>query len=157
MAIQVSRLTPVETTPVETQYRRIRTAIPVPESIDLIERLRKVEPRSMLGMPPVVWEQAEGFLIRDPYGNQWIDLTSGIVMANSGHAHPRVIQAIRDQLESQLIFSYAFPTRVPRAGARTPGRDCPTRTRQSHSVFLRDRSHRMLHQPDAKTWIETVC
>ena len=112
MAIQVSRLTPVETTPVETQYRRIRTAIPVPESIDLIERLRKVEPRSMLGMPPVVWEQAEGFLIRDPYGNQWIDLTSGIVMANSGHCHPRVMQAIRDQLESQLIFSYAFPTRV---------------------------------------------
>ncbi len=66
----------------------------------------------MLGMPPVVWEQAEGFLIRDPYGNQWIDLTSGIVMANSGHGHPRVMQAIRDQLESQLIFSYAFPTRV---------------------------------------------
>ena len=112
MAIQVSRLTAVETTPVETHYRRIRTAIPAPESIDLIERLRKVEPRSMLGMPPVVWEQAEGFLIRDPYGNQWIDLTSGIVMANSGHCHPRVMQAIRDQLDSQLIFSYAFPTRI---------------------------------------------
>ncbi len=70
MAIQISGLTPVETTPVETQYRRIRTAIPVPESIDLIERLRKVEPRSMLGMSPVVWEQAAGFLIRDPYGNR---------------------------------------------------------------------------------------
>lgn len=112
MAIQVSHLTPVATTRVETRYRRIRTPIPVPESIDLIERLRKVEPRSMLGMPPVVWERADGFLISDPYGNQWIDLTSGIVMANSGHCHPRITQAIQDQLESQLIFSYAFPTRV---------------------------------------------
>ena len=112
MPIQVSRLRPVPTEPVETRYRRIRTPIPVPESIELIERLRKVEARSMSGMPPVVWHQAEGFLIRDPYGNQWIDLTSGIVMANSGHCHPRVMQAIRDQLDSRLIFTYAFPTKV---------------------------------------------
>ena len=112
MPIQVSSLTPVPTEPVETRYRRIRTPIPVPESIQLIERLRKVEPRSMFGMPPVVWHEAEGFLIRDPYGNQWIDLTSGIVMANSGHCHPRVMEAIRDQLDSRLIFSYAFPTEV---------------------------------------------
>ena len=110
MPIQVSPLTPVPTEAVETRYRRIRTRIPVPESIPLIERLRMVEPRSMFGMPPVVWHQAEGFLIRDPYGNQWIDLTSGIVMANSGHCHPRVMRAIRDQLDSRLIFSYAFPT-----------------------------------------------
>ena len=112
MPIQVSPLTPVPTEAVETRYRRIRTPIPVPESIPLIERLRRMEPRSMFGMPPVVWHQAEGFLIRDPYGNQWIDLTSGIVMANSGHCHPRVMQAIRDQLDSRLIFSYAFPTEV---------------------------------------------
>ena len=112
MPIQVSSLTPVPTEPVQTRYRRIRTPIPVPESIELIERLRKVEARSIHGMPPVVWQQAEGFLIRDPYGNQWIDLTSGIVMANSGHCHPRVVQAIRDQLDSGLIFTYAFPTEV---------------------------------------------
>ena len=112
MPIQVSPLTPVPTEAVQTRYRRIRTPIPVPESIPLIERLRRVEPRSMFGMPPVVWHQAEDFLIRDPYGNQWIDLTSGIVMANSGHCHPRVVQAIRDQLDSRPIFSYAFPTEV---------------------------------------------
>ncbi len=112
MPIRVSSLTPVPTEPVETRYRRIRTPIPVPESIELIERLRKVEARSIHGMPPVVWHQAEGFLIRDPYGNQWIDLTSGTVMANSGHCHPRVVQAIRDQLDSGLIFTYAFPTEV---------------------------------------------
>ena len=41
----------------------------------------------MTAMPPVVWQEAEGFLVRDPFGNQWIDLTSGIVVANAGHGH----------------------------------------------------------------------
>lgn len=112
MGMQVSSLTPVPTTPVQTEYRSIQTPIPVPESLEFLERLRQVEPRSMLGMPPVVWEQAEGFLVRDPYGNQWIDLTSGIIVANAGHSHPRILQAIRDQLDSHMIFSYAFPTRA---------------------------------------------
>ena len=110
--MQVSSLTPVSTAPVQTRYRSIQTPIPVPESVEFLERLRKVEPQSMLGMPPVVWEQAEGFLVRDPYGNQWIDLTSGIIVANAGHSHPRILKAIRDQLDSHMIFSYAFPTRA---------------------------------------------
>lgn len=80
----------------------------------------------MQGMPPVVWAEASGFLIRDAYGNQWIDLTSGIVMANTGHAHPRVMEAIRRQTESPLVFSYAFPTdlrrrALERVAALAPG------------------------------------
>jgi 4-aminobutyrate aminotransferase-like enzyme len=112
MAMYVSDLTPQATPAVATRYRRIRTAIPVPESIERIKRLRAVEPRSMAGMPPIIWHQAEGFLIRDPYGNQWIDLSSGIVVANVGHAHPRILEAIRKQLDSKLVFSYAYPTEI---------------------------------------------
>src|ERR1700728_2154266 len=112
--MQISALDPVPPEPVETKYRRIRTAIPVPESIEVLQRLRQVEPKSMQGMPPVLWGQAQGFQVRDPYGNQWIDLTSGIIVANSGHAHPRIVRAIRDQLDSQLLFTYAFPTDMRR-------------------------------------------
>ncbi len=126
MAMQVSALAPVAARAVQTHYRRIGTPIPVPESIAGLERLRAVEPKSMQGMPPVVWAEASGFLIRDPYGNQWIDLTSGIVMANTGHAHPRVMEAIRKQIESPLVFSYAFPTglrrrALERVAALAPG------------------------------------
>src|SRR5437588_6423818 len=109
MSMQVSALVPVAAEPVETKYRRIRTAIPVPESVELLQRLRQVEPKSMQGMPPVLWDQAQGFQVRDPYGNQWIDLTSGIIVANAGHAHPRIVRAIHDQLDAQLLFTYAFP------------------------------------------------
>ncbi|MDA0660538.1 MAG: aminotransferase class III-fold pyridoxal phosphate-dependent enzyme [Planctomycetota bacterium] len=62
----------------------------------------------MSGQPPVVWHEAAGYLVRDPYGNQWIDFTSGIVLANAGHAHPRIVDAIRTATESQLLATYAF-------------------------------------------------
>jgi 4-aminobutyrate aminotransferase/(S)-3-amino-2-methylpropionate transaminase len=39
-------LTPVDVPPVKTKYRRIRTKLPVPESIPIFERLKASEPRS---------------------------------------------------------------------------------------------------------------
>lgn len=109
MGISVSHLRPNPTERVETRWRRIVTPIPVPESIPILERLRAVEPRSMSGMPPVLWDQAEGFLVRDSYGNQWIDLTSSIIVANSGHSHPKIRKAIRRATDQKLLNTYAFP------------------------------------------------
>ncbi len=110
MPLQIHDLVPVDTTAVESKWRRIVTRIPVPESVPLLMRLRSVEPRSMAGMPPVVWHEAEGFLVRDPYGNQWIDLTGGIMIANSGHANPRIRDAIRRTANGKLLLTYAFPS-----------------------------------------------
>jgi 4-aminobutyrate aminotransferase / (S)-3-amino-2-methylpropionate transaminase / 5-aminovalerate transaminase len=114
MSLHVTDLAPVQTQPVSTRFRRIMTAIPVPESIPEIERLRRLEPESMAGMPPILWDSADGYLVRDAYGNQWIDLSSGIVVANVGHAHPAILTAIRKQLDSRLVFSYAFSTSIRR-------------------------------------------
>jgi 4-aminobutyrate aminotransferase-like enzyme len=114
MSLHVTDLTSVDTQTIHTRFRRIVTPIPAPESVGEIERLRRLEPGSMAGMPPVLWDNAEGFLVRDAYGNQWIDLSSGIVVANVGHAHPAILAAIRNQLDSGLIFSYAFSTRIRR-------------------------------------------
>lgn len=97
---------------IQSRWRRIVTPIPAPKSISVINELQAVEARSMSGMPPILWQEAEGFLVRDPYGNQWIDLTSGIVAANVGHAHPRIAEAIRQAVDRKLLFSYAFPTDI---------------------------------------------
>ena len=110
MALGVTPLEPIATTSIHTRWRRIVTPIPAPESISLIERMRRAEPYSMAGMPPILWHEAEGFLVRDPFGNQWIDLTSGIVLANAGHANPRVVQAIREAAGQRLLATYAFPS-----------------------------------------------
>ena len=109
MALPTIPITPQPTELVETRWRRIVTPLPAPESLPLLECLRQVEPRSLSGMPPVVWDNAEGFLVRDPYGNQWIDLTSGIVMANAGHGHPKIRAAIRQMCDRPLLGTYIFP------------------------------------------------
>src|SRR3989338_9495074 len=39
-------------------------------------------------------------------------MTSGIFVANAGHANPAVKNAIRNQLNSDLLFSYNYPTAI---------------------------------------------
>src|SRR5678816_1432893 len=46
--------------------------------------------------------KAEGALLFDANGKECIDLIGGISVANVGHRHPKVIQAIRQQLDAYL-------------------------------------------------------
>ncbi len=111
MATQIAAdLTPRKIPPVRTKYRRIVTAIPVPESIPILERLRQFEPRSMSGQPPIVWDRAEGIQVYDRWGNMWLDWSSGVVVANAGHGHPAIRQAMMDRIEHGLIHNYCFPS-----------------------------------------------
>ena len=48
-------------------------------------------------------ERAEGIYIYDSEGNRYMDFTSGIGVINTGHCHPKVVQAIQEQAE-KLIF-----------------------------------------------------
>jgi len=112
MATREFPLTPVSVPEVHTRHRRIRTPIPVPESIPLLERLRRLEPRSMGGQPPVIWDRGEGFCVFDPYGNRWIDFSSGVLVAASGHGRPEIVEAIRDMAAKGLYHAYCFPTAV---------------------------------------------
>jgi acetylornithine/succinyldiaminopimelate/putrescine aminotransferase len=47
-------------------------------------------------------EKAEGVKMFDKNGNAYIDLISGIGVSNVGHRHPKVIQAVKDQLDKYL-------------------------------------------------------
>ena len=44
-----------------------------------------------------VIERGEGAYIWDQSGRRFLDFTSGIGVANTGHCHPRVVEAIRQQ------------------------------------------------------------
>jgi len=52
-------LVPKNVPKVDSKYRKIGTKIPVPESIPILDELRKYEPVSMTGQPPIVWDRAE--------------------------------------------------------------------------------------------------
>lgn len=55
-------------------------------------------------MAPLALEivRAEGSLLFDAAGKEYIDLIGGISVANVGHRHPRVLEAIRTQLDAYL-------------------------------------------------------
>lgn len=97
---------------VESRYRRIVTDLPVPESLPLLEKLRCFEPVAMRGQPPVVWDRAEGFQVWDPYGNCWIDWSSGVLITNAGHGRQEIVDAIVRQANSKLLTNYCFPNEM---------------------------------------------
>lgn len=45
---------------------------------------------------------AEGSFLFDREGRKYLDLISGISVSNAGHRHPRVVQAIKDQLDKYM-------------------------------------------------------
>jgi len=97
---------------IETKYRRIVEAFPTPDSEPIFETMRHCEPRSVDTQVHILWNSAEGSLIADANGNQWIDFTSGIIVANAGHGHPRIRQALREQLDKPLLHAYLFATQA---------------------------------------------
>lgn len=101
---------PVDVPFVLTRHRSIVTPLPHPDSVPMLEKLRNLEPLSMRGMPPLVWDCAEDFSVYDRYGNRWIDWSSGVLVTNAGHGMPEVRQAIIDQVRSGLLHNYVFPS-----------------------------------------------
>lgn len=112
MATREFPLIPRNVERVETRYRKIVTEIPVPESIPLLKGMREAEPRSMGGQPQVIWDNGEGAVIRDPYGNQWIDFSAGVLVTAAGHSHPKIVAAIRNAVDKGLYHAYCFPTEI---------------------------------------------
>lgn len=47
-------------------------------------------------------ERSEGVYLYGPEGQRYIDLVSGFAVSNIGHRHPKVIEAIQDQLDRYL-------------------------------------------------------
>jgi 4-aminobutyrate aminotransferase/(S)-3-amino-2-methylpropionate transaminase len=101
-------LNPVDVPKVSTKYRRIRTKLPVPESMSIFKDLSESEPVSMMGQPPVIWDKAEGFQVYDKWGNIWIDWSSGVLITNAGHGRKEIIDALRGLLDKKLISTYVF-------------------------------------------------
>ncbi len=54
---------------------------------------------------PIVAERGEGVWIYTTAGEKYLDLYGGHAVAGTGHSHPRVVQAIREQAEKLLFYS----------------------------------------------------
>ena len=47
-------------------------------------------------------ERAEGIYMYDPNGKAYVDFVSGFAVSNVGHRHPKVVQAIKDQVDKYM-------------------------------------------------------
>src|SRR5688500_11469611 len=47
-------------------------------------------------------DRAEGIYLYSPEGKRYTDLISGIGVSNIGHRHPKVVKAIKDQVDKHL-------------------------------------------------------
>jgi 4-aminobutyrate aminotransferase len=54
------------------------------------------------GKFPFVFAEGRGATVKDPDGNVMIDITAGVAVNSVGRCHPRVIEAMRGQMESLM-------------------------------------------------------
>ena len=61
--------------------------------------------------PPLVLERGEGVYVFDVEGHRYLDMAAGIAVSGLGHAHPRLLDALRDQLHRMLHTSNLYLNR----------------------------------------------
>ena len=95
---------------IKTEHRHINSVIPDPYTQEVFARLNAVEPPTMYdNQLRVIWDRAHDFNVWDTYSNQFIDFTSGIFVANVGHANEIVMSAVD---LADCLHAYAFPTAI---------------------------------------------
>ena len=86
---------------------QLRTQIPGPKSKALMERRNAAVARGPFHATPIFAARAEGAVIEDVDGNRFIDFAGGIGCLNVGHKAPRVVSALREQLDQFLHVCFS--------------------------------------------------
>ena len=81
------------------------TEIPGPNARARVERDRKVTSPSLPRAYPFVPKRGAGSVIEDVDGNRFLDLNAGIAVTSTGHAHPKVVEAIQRQAAELIHYS----------------------------------------------------
>ena len=66
---------------------------------DLMQRRNAAVARGISCLHPLFIEHAENAELHDVEGRRYIDFAGGIAVLNTGHRHPKVIEAVRRQLD----------------------------------------------------------
>ncbi|MGH3167199.1 MAG: aminotransferase class III-fold pyridoxal phosphate-dependent enzyme, partial [Trebonia sp.] len=83
----------------------IRTELPGPAARAIIERDLAVTSASLPRAYPLVPCRGFRSVIEDADGNLFLDFNAGIAVNSTGHAHPKVVAAIRQQAGELLHYS----------------------------------------------------
>ena len=80
----------------------LKMALPGPKAAAIIDRDHKVTSPSYTRDYPLAVKRGLGVGIEDMDGNWFLDFTAGIAVTNTGHCHPAIVKAVKEQSENLL-------------------------------------------------------
>jgi 4-aminobutyrate aminotransferase len=86
-------------------YPKIIARPPGPKAKELVKKDETYISPSYVRFYPLAIDSAEGCIVKDVDGNEYIDFNSGLVCLNVGHRHPKVVSAIKKQCDRFLHYS----------------------------------------------------
>ncbi|MBN1899905.1 acetyl ornithine aminotransferase family protein [Candidatus Sumerlaeota bacterium] len=86
-------------------YPKIKTSLPGPIARKIIQKDEKYMSPSYTRDYPFVMDHGKGCFVTDVDGNVFLDFAAGIAVCATGHSHPNVVKAIRDQAGRFLHMS----------------------------------------------------
>ncbi len=90
----------------------IKTALPGPKAQEIVERDAQFVSPSYTRTYPLVIKRGRGAMIEDVDGNIFLDFNAGVAVCSTGHSHPRVVEAIKKQVDEFIHISgtdYYYP------------------------------------------------
>lgn len=75
---------------------------------EVIDRIDENIMPAVYGQQDVVIDHAEDTRIWDVDGTEYLDAVAGIAVVNTGHSHPRVVEALQDQAGKYVQSSYYY-------------------------------------------------
>ena len=83
----------------------IKTDLPGPEARKVLEKDQRYVSQSYTRVYPLVVKRAKGVWVEDVDLNRFLDFTSGIAVTNTGHCHPKIVEAVHRQAEELIHMS----------------------------------------------------
>jgi len=83
----------------------IKTALPGPNAKRVLAGDDKIISPSYTRSYPLVAKRGRGVVIEDVDGNEFLDFSAGIAVTSTGHCHPEVVAAIREQAGELIHMS----------------------------------------------------
>lgn len=87
------------------KYPKIKTELPGPKASQIILTDSLVVSPSYTRVYPLVVKKGKGLWVEDVDGNVFLDFTSGIAVCATGHCHPKVVAAIKEQADLLIHMS----------------------------------------------------
>jgi 4-aminobutyrate aminotransferase/(S)-3-amino-2-methylpropionate transaminase len=82
--------------------RDIANEVPGPRSSELLERRAAAVPKAVFNTAPIFVASGDGASVLDVDGNRYIDFAGGLGVLNVGRGNPRVVEAVKAQVDSTI-------------------------------------------------------